>query len=600
MATIYGGSGDNTVNGTSDPDSLYGGSGNDTVYGGSGEDLIFGGTGDDSIDGGNGADTQYGGSGDDTIDISNNADTAFGGDDADTIISSGSNFSKTVFGGEGGDDRDLLTWEGTTSSGDNVDVTFSSTEAGTASIRGQTVTFSQIEQLRGTELDDSFDATSATGGVSIDGGGGNDSISGGDGDDSLTGGTGDDEVYSGDGDDLVSGGSGDDSLFFGTGNDTVFGGDGDDFIDDVLGSNLTGTNVIYGGSGNDQVFTGFGSDTIYGGSGNDVINGEEDDDLIYGGAGDDVLTGGSGNDTFALTAGGGADTITDFSAGDRIDTSALTDGGGGSITADEVVVTGGGGSPQVLTFPNGESVQVADGTIDVSSPSAQFASLVAIGVPPCFAPGTRIATDRGEVPVESLKPGDRLMTLDRGAQTLLWIGRREQVFSDPDDDRHKPVRIGPGALGDGTPRAALIVSPQHRMMLSGPGVRDLFGEDEVLGMAKGLVGYKGIRRMRGKRKIVYYALLLARHEVIFAEGAATESFRPGPVALADFEPRVREQIYAHYPGLKDDPDVALGPPARHILTRRQVETLVAWRSGKRRSAPGEGGRVVPLRPAVAR
>ena len=57
----------------------------------------------------------------------------------------------------------------------------------------------------------------------------------------------------------------------------------------------------------------------------DILNGEGGDDTLNGGAGDDVLTGGIGADWFVVGAGGGIDTITDFTAeeGDRIDFSGI-------------------------------------------------------------------------------------------------------------------------------------------------------------------------------------------------------------------------------------------------------------------------------------
>jgi len=39
--------------------------------------------------------------------------------------------------------------------------------------------------------------------------------------------------------------------------------------------------------------------------------------------------------------------------------------------------------------------------------------------PVCFTPGTLILTEHGEVPVEALAPGDRLVTADRGLQPIV-------------------------------------------------------------------------------------------------------------------------------------------------------------------------------------
>jgi len=51
---------------------------------------------------------------------------------------------------------------------------------------------------------------------------------------------------------------------------------------------------------------------------NNQIIGSTKADTLTGGAGNDTLTGGNGNDTFVYAAGDGNDTITDYSAGDKI------------------------------------------------------------------------------------------------------------------------------------------------------------------------------------------------------------------------------------------------------------------------------------------
>jgi len=231
----------------------------------------------------------------------------------------------------------------------------------------------------------------------------------------------------------------------------------------------TGVENVTGSDLGDTLTGDGGANTLAGAAGNDTLSGAAGDDVLTGGAGDDVLTGGAGDDVFVV--GAGADTITDFDttdsgetavqgstsytlAADRLDTSALTDVGNaltnqdGTVTADEVTVTGGGGAPQLLTFPNGESVQVPDGTVDTSSPQAQFSSLVAMGVPVCFTPGTLIATPAGPRPIETLAVGDLVDTADDGPQPIRWIGRRGYAFP-PTPEKHKPIQIKAGALGPG-------------------------------------------------------------------------------------------------------------------------------------------------------
>jgi Ca2+-binding RTX toxin-like protein len=79
----------------------------------------------------------------------------------------------------------------------------------------------------------------------------------------------------------------------------------------------------------DQINGTAANDTLNGTSTDDVINGLAGNDILIGGGGNDTLTGGDGNDKFSFIGGKlppdrsitailGTDTITDFTAGDKI------------------------------------------------------------------------------------------------------------------------------------------------------------------------------------------------------------------------------------------------------------------------------------------
>lgn len=80
----------------------------------------------------------------------------------------------------------------------------------------------------------------------------------------------------------------------------------------------------------------------------------------------------------------------------------------------------------------------------------------------CFRRGTRIATEHGERPIETLAIGDTIRT-QSGLRTLRWIGKRhysgQALFDRPD---MMPVLVRAGALGQQLPQRDLWVSRSTR------------------------------------------------------------------------------------------------------------------------------------------
>ncbi|MDF0599850.1 Hint domain-containing protein [Psychromarinibacter sp. C21-152] len=166
----------------------------------------------------------------------------------------------------------------------------------------------------------------------------------------------------------------------------------------------------------------------------------------------------------------------------------------------------------------------------------------------CFAAGTRIAVPGGTRPVERLPPGQVVQTMDRGAQPVRWTGRAVLTARDLRAHPHlAPVRFAPGALAAGRPHRALTVSPQHRILLSSPIAARMFGCREVLVPAVKLTGLAGVEQLTGAGGVTYHHLLLDRHEIILAEGAATESMLRGREALRALPPEARDEIARLFP-----------------------------------------------------
>ena len=184
---------------------------------------------------------------------------------------------------------------------------------------------------------------------------------------------------------------------------------------------------------------------------------------------------------------------------------------------------------------------------------------------PCFVAGTLIATPGGQRPVEELEPGDLVLTLDNGPQPLRWIGGR--TVSGMGD--FAPIRFRRGALGN---RRALLVSPQHRMLVRSWKAELWFGTEEVLVAAKHLVNDTNVRPEPVER-VRYVHLLFDQHEVIRAEGAWTESFHPGAHILAE-DAEMRAEIEALFPEL-DGAVADCRDTARIVLKAREAVLLAA-------------------------
>lgn len=182
-----------------------------------------------------------------------------------------------------------------------------------------------------------------------------------------------------------------------------------------------------------------------------------------------------------------------------------------------------------------------------------------------FTRGTRILTSKGEVPIEDLAPGDLVMTADRGMQPLRWLG----VARISGKGKTAPVRFAAGTIGN---QQELLVSPQHRVMLSGWKPDMISGHDEVLVTAKHLVNGNDIIQTE-LDEVEYYHLMFDHHEIVFAEGAPCESLFISRMSLKGMSQDERDEISLLFPDLYNNPKL-FGDTARPCL--REFETrLVA-------------------------
>jgi len=212
-------------------------------------------------------------------------------------------------------------------------------------------------------------------------------------------------------------------------------------------------------------------DSFVGGSGNDTITLNMDADTIDGGKGENIVVVFGDENQY---------TITYLANGD-----VSLSGDGQSALLDEI-----------------QEVRFADGTVTSLDNAA------------CYCSGTLIATDQGDVAVEALVIGDRVMTASGAFYPIKWIGQR--TYSGRFIRGNKdilPICFKAGSLNDHAPRRDLWVSPHHAMYL-----------DRFLVEAKDLVNGISIVQATHVERAEYFHIELESHGAILAEGAWSETF----------------------------------------------------------------------------
>jgi hypothetical protein len=144
----------------------------------------------------------------------------------------------------------------------------------------------------------------------------------------------------------------------------------------------------------------------------------------------------------------------------------------------------------------------------------------------CFAAGTRILTPEGPKPIETLARGDRVVTRDHGIQSIRWIG--STTLADGALAARleaRPVRITAGALGPDMPERDLLVSRQHRILVSGWRAEVFFvaTNEGILMPVMSLINDDTIRVDRAEGGVTYYHMAFGQHEIVYAEGVEAES-----------------------------------------------------------------------------
>jgi autotransporter passenger strand-loop-strand repeat protein len=258
------------------------------------------------------------------------------------------------------------------------------------------------------------------------------------------------------------------------------------------------------------------STVVLNGGSQTVTNGGSAFDTVVGSGGVQYVSSGATAIDTVISSGG----MEDITLGSTVTDIVLMTGGAIDVTNEEWYVNGStyfDSSTDVLSITEAshvETIQLSGNYDGWSFTATKDTTGTLVMVTACYGRGTRILTDRGEVAVEALAIGDRLVTLSGALAPLKWIGRRSYAgwLAEGNPDI-QPIRFKAGALGDNQPSRDLLVSPEHAMYVDG-----------ALIPAKLLVNGVTIAPAEAMEEVEYFHLELPEHAVIFAEGALSESF----------------------------------------------------------------------------
>ena len=211
----------------------------------------------------------------------------------------------------------------------------------------------------------------------------------------------------------------------------------------------------------------------------------------------------SGNDS---ASGLGTIGITGFADGDTIDlTGFLADSE--TFSNNTLVLTDTGGAQDTLSIQG----TFTSGSFQLSADASRNGTDIVVV---CFCAGTMIGTPDGEVPVEKLNIGDRVLTAHNGPRAVTWIGHGKVLATRGRRTAATPVIVRKGALAGNVPKADLRVTKAHSLYI-----------DDVLIPVEFLVNHRTILWDDRAEEVEIYHVELDSHDVLLANGAPAESYR---------------------------------------------------------------------------
>ena len=151
-------------------------------------------------------------------------------------------------------------------------------------------------------------------------------------------------------------------------------------------------------------------------------------------------------------------------------------------------------------------------------PNDDFTKTVTLATRPAnaagLAAGTTVMTLDGEMPVEHLTPGDRIITRDAGMSVLRDV-RTTTVHM-------APIRIKAGSLGHTRPQHDMQVGPDTLVHIRDWRAKALFGADVATVKAKRLIDGEFVAEVAAV-DLTVYELVFDKQHILYADGLEVAS-----------------------------------------------------------------------------
>ncbi|PHQ96615.1 MAG: hypothetical protein COB39_11765 [Marinosulfonomonas sp.] len=186
-----------------------------------------------------------------------------------------------------------------------------------------------------------------------------------------------------------------------------------------------------------------------------------------------------------------------------------------------------------INTPLSIPLKIIDALLQQNSPAHTDSSITFLGISdqiepvgftPSIAGHSPIDTPNGLVPIEALKCGDLVTTVDNGPQPIRWICER----CVPTRGLFQPLRLRAPYFGL---TRDILVAPEQRLVFENTEIEYLFGVESVLVEARHLTNKVNVILEPAKAdSIRLYQLLFDHHEIITVAGCRMESLFVGQIA----------------------------------------------------------------------